>query len=74
MSPWPAPADWNWSEAVMDAIDENTGVVALPHCHWTDGGLLDLQRIGARAAAQRAPPSSSTSPSRAVRSRSTLPR
>ena len=26
----------------------HTAVVALPHCHWTDGGLLDLVAIGAR--------------------------
>ena len=42
------PADDDWSRAALDAIDERTAVVALPHCHWTDGGQLDLVRIGAR--------------------------
>ena len=41
------PADDDWSRAVLEAIDERAAIVALPHCHWTDGGLLDLERIGA---------------------------
>ncbi len=41
------PADDDWSHAVLAAVDERTAVVALPHCHWTDGGLLNLNRIGA---------------------------
>lgn len=44
----PRPADDDWTRAVLDAVGERTAVVALPHCHWTDGGLLDLERIGAR--------------------------
>ena len=42
------PPDDDWTRATLAAIDERTAVVALPHCHWTDGGLLDLERIGAR--------------------------
>ena len=42
------PPDDDWSRAVLDAIDDRTAVVALPHCHWTDGGYLDLVRIGMR--------------------------
>ena len=42
------PPDDDWTRAVLAAIDDRTAVVALPHCHWTDGGLLDLARIGAR--------------------------
>lgn len=42
------PVDGAWSDAVIDAIDERTAVAALPHCHWTDGALMDLERIGAR--------------------------
>jgi selenocysteine lyase/cysteine desulfurase len=41
----PRPADDDWTRVVLDAIDERTAVAALPHCHWTDGGLLDLARI-----------------------------
>ena len=42
------PEDDDWTRATLDAIDERTAAVALPHCHWTDGGMLDLARIGAR--------------------------
>jgi selenocysteine lyase/cysteine desulfurase len=44
----PRTADGNWTPAILDAIDETTAVVALPHCHWTDGGLVDLVAVGAR--------------------------
>ena len=37
-----------YSRVVLEAIDERTAVAALPACHWTDGGLVDLTRIGAR--------------------------
>ncbi len=42
------PQDLHWTPAVLAAIDERTAVAALPHCHWTDGTLLDLAAIGAR--------------------------
>ena len=45
------PGDDDWTTAVLDAIDESTGIVALPHCRWTDGGLFDLEAIGARCRA-----------------------
>ncbi len=38
-----------WTEAVLDAIGDDTAVVAVPHCHWTDGSLIDLVRVGERA-------------------------
>lgn len=44
----PRPSDGDWSLAVLAAIDEHTAVVALPHCHWSDGGRLDLEGVGAR--------------------------
>ena len=46
----PRPADFDWTRAVLDAIDEKKNrisIVALPQCHWTDGGLFDLAAIGA---------------------------
>ncbi|QDO96756.1 aminotransferase class V-fold PLP-dependent enzyme [Ferrovibrio terrae] len=43
----PRPSDDDWTARVLERIDANTGIVALPHCHWTDGGLLDLITIGA---------------------------
>ncbi|MET0400778.1 MAG: aminotransferase class V-fold PLP-dependent enzyme, partial [Cystobacter sp.] len=43
------PADGDWTRAVLSELDERVALVALPHCHWTDGGLVDLERVGARA-------------------------
>lgn len=43
----PRPADDDWTGAVLAAIGPDLAVAALPHNHWTDGGLLDLERIGA---------------------------
>lgn len=40
-----------WTHAVLDAIDEETAVVAVPNCHWTDGALVDLVKVGAHARA-----------------------
>jgi selenocysteine lyase/cysteine desulfurase len=36
-----------WNPAVLSAIDSDTAIVAVPHTHWADGGLLDLVAIGA---------------------------
>ncbi len=38
-----------WTQAVLDAIDNKTAVVSVPNCHWTDGSLVDLERVGERA-------------------------
>jgi selenocysteine lyase/cysteine desulfurase len=38
-----------WNERMLEAIDRDTGVVALSPVHWTDGTLFDLEAIGARA-------------------------
>jgi selenocysteine lyase/cysteine desulfurase len=40
--------DTSWTEALEDAIDETTAIVAAPQCHWTDGSKVDLERIGER--------------------------
>lgn len=45
------PADHDWTRALLEAIDERTAVVAVPQCHWTDGGLVDLAPVGERARA-----------------------
>ena len=42
------PADGDWTRAVVERIDEQTGLVALPNCHWMDGGALDLGVIAER--------------------------
>jgi len=43
----PRPADDDWTAALLARIDASTGIVAVPHCHWTDGGLIDLEAVGA---------------------------
>ena len=39
------PQDDDWTRALLDAIDANTRLALLSHCHWTDGGLIDLAAI-----------------------------
>jgi selenocysteine lyase/cysteine desulfurase len=39
----------SWGEAVVEATDERTAVVAVLAVHWTDGGAVDLAAIGDRA-------------------------
>jgi selenocysteine lyase/cysteine desulfurase len=41
----------DWTEALIAAIDDNTAIVAVPQCHWTDGSRVDLERVGERARA-----------------------
>lgn len=36
---------FDWTDAVLAALDGSIGLAALPACHWTDGSLLDLGRI-----------------------------
>ncbi len=38
-----------WTESVLRAIDERTAVVCVPPCHWMDGTIVDLIRVGERA-------------------------
>jgi selenocysteine lyase/cysteine desulfurase len=42
----PRPDDYDWTNAVLERVDDGTAVVAVPNCHWTDGSLLDLARVG----------------------------
>lgn len=41
-------AEEAWTRAVLDAINANTAIVALPNCHWADGGLVDLETVGVK--------------------------
>jgi selenocysteine lyase/cysteine desulfurase len=43
------PENHDWTHAVLEKITGDNAVVAVPNCHWTDGSLLDLSRIGAAA-------------------------
>ncbi len=45
------PADQDWTAAVLAAIDDKVAITALPNCHWTDGTVLDLVRIGEKCRA-----------------------
>ena len=38
-----------WTNAIVDAIDDRTAVVAVPNCHWTDGSVVDLAAVGEAA-------------------------
>jgi selenocysteine lyase/cysteine desulfurase len=38
-----------WGEAVLQALDERTAVVAVLATHWTDGGSVDLAAVADRA-------------------------
>lgn len=42
----PRPTRDDWTSALLARIDASTGLVAVPHCHWTDGGLVDLVAVG----------------------------
>ena len=35
-----------WNKNILDAIDDDTSVVALSSIHWTDGTLFNLKEIG----------------------------
>ena len=39
----------SWTDAVLAALDERVRVVSVPNVRWTDGGLIDLRLVGARA-------------------------
>lgn len=43
----PRPADDDWTTAILDRIGGDVSIAALPNSHWTDGGLVDLVRVGA---------------------------
>lgn len=45
----PRPENGDWTEAMLGAIDTETAIVSVPNCHWTDGSLIDLERIGEKA-------------------------
>jgi len=41
----PRPGDGDWSSGILDALDDSAAIAALPHCHWSDGTLVDLAGI-----------------------------
>ena len=52
--PRPAPTSREnvpaaWTPLILAAIGPRTAVVTLPHCHWTEGSLIDLVAVGKKA-------------------------
>ena len=43
------PADGDWTSAVLEVMGSETAIAALPHCHTTDGAIVDLELVGKRA-------------------------
>jgi selenocysteine lyase/cysteine desulfurase len=43
----PTPADGDWTQAVLARIGAGVKVVAMGHCHWTNGAFVDLVAVGA---------------------------
>ena len=57
--PRPVPASGEntpeaWTPSILEAIGPQTAIVALPHCHWTDGSLIDLVAVGEKARSEGA--------------------
>jgi selenocysteine lyase/cysteine desulfurase len=42
------PTDHDWTSPVLEAIDGRTAIVSVEICHWSDGGLLDIDAVAAR--------------------------
>ena len=36
-----------WTEAILAAIDERVAIVSVPNVHWTNGALVDLEKVAA---------------------------
>ncbi|WP_159096771.1 aminotransferase class V-fold PLP-dependent enzyme [Pseudovibrio sp. Alg231-02] len=45
----PTPDDYDWTRAVLNEINSRTKLIAVPNCHWTNGVLLDLNKISSAA-------------------------
>lgn len=39
----------SWTDAVLAALDGSVAIVSVPNVHWTDGALVDLEAVAARA-------------------------
>ena len=37
-----------WNERLMESIDSDTAIVAIPNVHWADGTVFDLESVGKR--------------------------
>jgi selenocysteine lyase/cysteine desulfurase len=43
----PTPEDLDWTSAALSEIERGAKVVALFHAHWTNGAVVDLEKVGA---------------------------
>lgn len=50
----PRDGDGSFREGLLAAIGPRTAIAALPHCHWADGSLLDLEAVAERLRAHGA--------------------
>lgn len=41
------PEDGDWTQALLEAVDDRTALVCISQTHWVCGGLVDLARLGA---------------------------
>jgi len=39
----------NWTNAILNSITERTAIITVPNCHWTNGDLIDLVKVGEKA-------------------------
>lgn len=39
------PYDDDWTSAILSNLNSDTSLVSVPNCHWTDGGLIDLELL-----------------------------
>ena len=37
-----------WTNILLQSIDENTSIVAIPNVHWSDGRIINLEKISQR--------------------------
>lgn len=35
----------SWTEAILHAVDERVAIASVPNVHWTNGALIDLDRV-----------------------------
>jgi selenocysteine lyase/cysteine desulfurase len=36
----------DWTDAILEVVDERVAVASIPNVHWTNGALVDLERVG----------------------------
>lgn len=41
----PRPENGNWTAALLERLDDSVALLALPNCHWSDGGLVELNKL-----------------------------